>query len=61
MAMTNHIESARLRQVVTDKLDLTLDELVHMFKCDECLGALAKLRSESRKTKAKAGKKSNSN
>ena len=54
--MDNHIESARLRKVVTDKLDLTMDELRHLFKCEECLEILAKFRSESRKTKSKGAK-----
>jgi hypothetical protein len=61
MAMATHIDSARLRQVVTDKLDLTMDELHHMFKCDKCVDALATLRKTSRKTKPKAGKKTTSN
>jgi malate/lactate dehydrogenase len=61
MAMATHIDSARLRQVVTDKLDLKMDELRHLMICEECLDALAKLRSENRKTKPKARKKSNSN
>ena len=60
MAMATHIDSARLRQVVTDKLDLTMDELRHLLKCEECLDALATLRNESRKTKPKARKKSTS-
>ena len=53
MAMATHIDSARLRQVVTHKLDLTMDELRHLLKCQECLDALAKLRNENRKTKSK--------
>jgi hypothetical protein len=57
MAMATHINSERLRQVVTDKLDLTMDELRHLQKCEECLDALAKLRNESRKAKPKGTKK----
>jgi hypothetical protein len=56
MAMATHIDSARLRQVVTDKLDLTMDELRHLLKCEECLHALAKLRNESRKAKSKGAR-----
>jgi len=56
MAMATHIDSTRLQQVVTDKLDLTMDELQHLLECEECLSALAKLRSESRKMKHKGAK-----
>ena len=59
--MATHIDSARLRQIVMDKLDLTMDELRHMFKCEKCLDALATLRNPRRKPKPKARKKSNSN
>ena len=55
-AMATHIDSVRLRQVVTNKLDLTMDELRHLLKCEECLDALAKLRNENRKTKTKGAK-----
>jgi hypothetical protein len=54
--MDIHIDSARLRQVVTDKRDFKMDELQHLLICGECLDALAKLRSENRKTKAKGAK-----
>ena len=54
--MATHVDSARLRQVVTDKFDLTMDELRHLLKCEECLHALAKLRAESRKAKSKGAK-----
>ena len=56
MAMATHVDSARLRQIVTDKLDLTMGELQHLLKCKECLRALAKLRTESRKTKPNGAK-----
>ena len=58
--MDTHIDSARLRQVVTDKLELTIDELRHMLKCEKCLDALA-TRNKSRMTKPKARNQSNSN
>jgi hypothetical protein len=38
MAMATHIDSARLHQVVMDKLDLTMDELQHMLKMREVPG-----------------------
>jgi hypothetical protein len=60
MAMATHIDSARLHQIVTDKLDPTMDELRHLLVCEECLDALATLRKTSRKTKPKAGKKTTS-
>ena len=59
--MDTHIDSARLRQVVESKLDLTIDELRHILKCEECLDTLTTLRNKSRKPKPKARKKSNSN
>ena len=48
--MATHINNARWRHVASDKLDLTMDELRHMFKCEKYLGTLAMLRKTEDET-----------
>ena len=47
-----HIDTTRLHTVATTTLELSVEELRHMLKCNECLSALSTLRDQFHPTKA---------
>jgi hypothetical protein len=49
-----HIDKTRLHAAATTKFELTVEELRHMLKCNECLGTLSDLRDKFHATKSKA-------
>jgi hypothetical protein len=54
-----HIEKTRLRAAATTKFELTVEELRHMLKCNECLNIFSDLRDKFRAAKSKAQGRAN--
>jgi hypothetical protein len=50
----SHIEKTRLRAAAITKFELTVPELKHMLKCNECLDSFSDLRDKFRAEKSKA-------
>jgi hypothetical protein len=49
----SHIEKTRLRAAAITKFELTVRELKHMLKCNECLDIFSDLRDKFRAAKSK--------
>jgi hypothetical protein len=52
-----HIDKTRLQAAAETKFELTVEELRHMLKCNECLDTLTDLRNKYRAKKASLKKK----
>jgi hypothetical protein len=50
----SHIEMTRLQAAATTKFELTVKELRHMLKCNDCLDTFSDLRNKFRAAKSKA-------
>jgi hypothetical protein len=54
---SDHIDKIRLITAATAKFELTVEELRHMVRCEECLDTFWGLRDPFRPTKQKAPKR----